>query len=554
MVDVTAFHCAGTSFIHGIGHAPREGLAKSVFFERHPRIGSYPGITRAAQQIRRECDVLHRELADMRSEFLGPRLEPIEEGERVQKIRPNHDVITFSDYAGGAKPLPLHEALLQLFGDLFPTVTSAKRACRKGIILVDGKRATTTLLLKGGERVYVLERVRGGDPLPPTQAPEVLDVVYEDEDLACVVKPQGMPMEGGKEGVNFRRCLMYCLKPSSRPGVLFRPQYCHRLDAETGGLVLVAKTRPALQALAFAFAHREVKKQYVAVVQGKLRGRGFIHDTIDGKPAMTEWLAGSLGRTQDGFVTQVFLFPHTGRYHQIRRHLASIGHPILGDRRYTHGYANLRRAKREADRAAGDLGGEPLQESSWAEAMLEPDSDHDDEGANHCDDSVDDHDDGPATAEKGPPDETTNSATVVRRRFGRDVSPDKATQTLSASTAVERLRYDLRKQRSALKLPSIEWKPGPLKQPDLLLKPDPASLSAIQDAWGERPPPLLAAPSRPSRGASSPRFSQWILEGSISTPSACGQLSCPFIHPLTLQVLTISTSQPSWLRPFNRGR
>lgn len=118
-------------------------------------------------------------------------------------------------------------------------------------------------------------------------------------------------------------------------GVLKRPQEVHRLDADTGGLLICAKSRNALCTLSHAFATRAVKKRYRALVRGKLDGCGRISFPISGKPSCTEYLAVQHTPSElCGMVTTVDMWPHTGRTHQLRKHLALIGHPILGDVRY----------------------------------------------------------------------------------------------------------------------------------------------------------------------------------------------------------------------------
>jgi hypothetical protein len=118
-------------------------------------------------------------------------------------------------------------------------------------------------------------------------------------------------------------------------GVLYRPQEIHRLDAETGGLLVCAKTAPALRVLSAAFRQRAVKKRYRALVRGALDGCGRVTLELGGKACWTEFRAVAVHASAlCGSVTTVDLWPHTGRLHQLRRHMALIGHPILGDVKY----------------------------------------------------------------------------------------------------------------------------------------------------------------------------------------------------------------------------
>lgn len=155
-------------------------------------------------------------------------------------------------------PLRLSDALVQLFPDI-PTVTAAKRAIRRREVHVDGTPTCNTgLLLWGGERLQIV--LRAPPPPPPWvrhSGARQLQVLWQDEHMACIVKPQGMPMDGGAGSL--RSVLCHALEPSVAVGALARPMYAHRLDSGTGGLVLAAKTRLALTALASAFRERRVR-------------------------------------------------------------------------------------------------------------------------------------------------------------------------------------------------------------------------------------------------------------------------------------------------------
>jgi 23S rRNA pseudouridine1911/1915/1917 synthase len=112
----------------------------------------------------------------------------------------------------------------------------------------------------------------------------------------------------------------------------------HRLDFETTGLVVVARTEQALVELSRAFQERRVHKTYRALVAGRLEQGGRIEEPLDGREAISE--VEVLGHTRSlkiGWSTSVRLHPVTGRMHQLRRHLSGIGHAVLGDRRYPSG-------------------------------------------------------------------------------------------------------------------------------------------------------------------------------------------------------------------------
>ncbi|KAL0021881.1 hypothetical protein WJX77_010589 [Trebouxia sp. C0004] len=258
------------------------------------------------------------------------------------QIREGHQVVATVIYPHDEPPTPLPRAVEAMLAQHFSSVTAAKKAIRRREVLVAGKVCTTSRVVQPGERLEWMQRVQGGKPLDASQAPANLQVVYEDEHMACIVKPQGMPTtQSGVSGrVDVRQCLPYCLRPSQQPGMLCRPQHVHRLDEATGGLLLVAKTRLGLQGLSSSFEQRQVQKSYRTVVGGRLEGRGYVDIPLDGKPSLTEYRA--LSQTESGnhgCISTLDLYPHTGRMHQLRRHMALVGHPMLGDPKYTYGYA-----------------------------------------------------------------------------------------------------------------------------------------------------------------------------------------------------------------------
>jgi hypothetical protein len=117
--------------------------------------------------------------------------------------------------------------------------------------------------------------------------------------------------------------------------VLRRPEVAHRLDAETGGLVICGKTTATLQALSSAFATQRIIKRYRALVRGGLQGCGRITLPISGAASETEYRSVAVHRSSKCMhLTVVDLWPRTGRTHQLRKHMAYLGHPILGDQKY----------------------------------------------------------------------------------------------------------------------------------------------------------------------------------------------------------------------------
>jgi 23S rRNA pseudouridine1911/1915/1917 synthase len=219
-----------------------------------------------------------------------------------------------------------------------------QRAIAEGSIAVDGTVRPQSFRLTGGEMVS------GEIPGRETLEPEAggVPVVYEDESLMVVSKPAGMPTHPTaslRSGTLVNRLLGMGV-PLSRVGEEDRPGIVHRLDAGTSGLMVVAKDDRAHSDLAEMFRRHAVDRRYLALVRGHIPHEEL---TIDaplgrdrarikvrpgtGKEASTEVRVRE--RLRDA--TLIEARPRTGRTHQIRVHLAAIGHPVLGDRRYGGG-------------------------------------------------------------------------------------------------------------------------------------------------------------------------------------------------------------------------
>jgi 23S rRNA pseudouridine1911/1915/1917 synthase len=193
-------------------------------------------------------------------------------------------------------------------------------------------------------------------PLPASPQPQSipLAIVYEDSDLLVIDKPAGLvvhPAAGNLDGTLVNALLAHCGDSLSGIGGVARPGIVHRLDKDTSGLLVAAKTERAMRSLAKQFAAHAVERAYNAVVWGAPRvGEGLVEGNLgrnpfdrkrmavlrgQGKPARTRYrVLEKFGSDEKPFAALVECRLETGRTHQIRVHLAHIGHPLIGDSTY----------------------------------------------------------------------------------------------------------------------------------------------------------------------------------------------------------------------------
>ena len=236
------------------------------------------------------------------------------------------------------------------------TRSAAQRLLDSGAVTLGDTAAVTlgdTALKKNyrareGEEYAVILPELSDVPLVAQDIP--LDIVYEDDDVIVVNKPRGMvvhPAPGHPDGTLVNALMFHCGDSLSGIGDERRPGIVHRIDKDTSGLLIAAKNDFAHQALAAQLADRSLSRVYEAVVRGRMRkDEGTVDRPIgrhptdrkrmavtekNSRPARTDW---SVIARYNGY-THIECRLHTGRTHQIRVHMASLGHPLLGD--FTYG-------------------------------------------------------------------------------------------------------------------------------------------------------------------------------------------------------------------------
>ncbi len=210
-----------------------------------------------------------------------------------------------------------------------PSKKAAYKAAKRGDIRVNGAPVDPHKFVQPGDRIDIFDPAG----IPLAAAAFTPKVLYCDPWLAIVDKPPGVPVMGLFEPSIEQACAADLpVSDAARP--LPRAKPVHRLDVPTGGLVLIARTESVLRELSRQFRDREVRKTYRAIVSGQMDG-GAIDTPLDGKPCRTEYTCDAPVRSlATDWVTPVTLHPKTGRTHQLRRHLAAAGHPIVGDREH----------------------------------------------------------------------------------------------------------------------------------------------------------------------------------------------------------------------------
>jgi len=238
--------------------------------------------------------------------------------------------------------------------------TAAARLCEEGQVTRNGKPAAKRDLLREGDRLDWCE----AEPAPSKAVAQniPLDIIWEDADLLVINKPAGMvvhPAAGNPDGTLVNALLYHCGSELSGIGGELRPGIVHRIDKDTGGLLVVAKNDFTHRALSEQLAYHGVRRVYRALCRGGFREpEGTVNAPIGRHPTDRKKMA----VIRDGIHTAKEAVTHyrvlrdyggisylelrleTGRTHQIRVHMASVGHPLLGDTLYGGGHTPFERA------------------------------------------------------------------------------------------------------------------------------------------------------------------------------------------------------------------
>ena len=250
--------------------------------------------------------------------------------------------------------------ITRALGEAVPSRMFIKKLIDAGRLYVNGKPVKAPYKVRAGDEV-VIDIVENDYPDERIKPEAVaLDIVYEDEEIVAINKPAGMTVHpaSGNYGGTLVNAMAHHFAALSDVNGPRRPGIVHRLDRETSGIILVAKSNMAHARLARQFEAHTIEKKYVAIVEGEVQfDEGVVEaaiarhlkyhdmrriarpDSGEGKKAVTYYTV--IRRCPRGdapgcprAVTSVALFPETGRTHQLRLHMKHIGHPILGDENY----------------------------------------------------------------------------------------------------------------------------------------------------------------------------------------------------------------------------
>ena len=211
-----------------------------------------------------------------------------------------------------------------------PTKSGVKKAIKKKLISINGDIATTALFILGEEKVILFE---SEDSSNFKRLKLTLEVIFEDDYLAIINKPAGILVSGNKFKTISNALDQNLIKSRQLDAVKAKP--IHRLDYPTTGLLLIGKTNASIIALNKLFEYKQIKKTYFAITIGQMEFSGIINTLIDNKNSETHYeVLKTVVSKRFEYLNLVKLSPKTGRRHQLRKHMLSLGNPILGDKEY----------------------------------------------------------------------------------------------------------------------------------------------------------------------------------------------------------------------------
>lgn len=209
-----------------------------------------------------------------------------------------------------------------------PTRSSVKKAIKRGEILLNGKPAEEARYMNNGDRIEYIPTTGN----PPKEYKLELDIIYVDPHLVIINKPAGIVVSGNRFKT-IENALRWNITKSNEEDALSWAKPVHRLDAQTSGLLISAKTAKTQALLGQLFEKHGIQKTYRAVVVGKPPVQDTIASKIKEQEAETSFKTlQTVPALKYGNVSLVELYPKTGRTHQLRVHLSGIGHQIVGDK------------------------------------------------------------------------------------------------------------------------------------------------------------------------------------------------------------------------------
>lgn len=229
-------------------------------------------------------------------------------------------------------PIRLSDYVHIAFPDLL-TKSMGKKCVKKGYVSIDGRTGYTSDWVENGMSLSL----NLPQQVESSKNNRSLTVLYEDDHLAVIVKPAGINVSGNRASI--MNSLVHNLIQSEENDALYIPLPIHRLDRDTKGLLLIAKTRTSHLILSERIANHELVKEYHALCAGSFESSsGSIDIGINGKKAFTSYLVlEALSSKRFGTLSLLKVKIDTGRTHQIRIHLSNLGHPIIGDSLYCNG-------------------------------------------------------------------------------------------------------------------------------------------------------------------------------------------------------------------------